>query len=410
MKDDSGLFDRLLRAPVLIKLREPLRGSFMPSVLPGRKEEARALASLLVPALLGDMASNVLVTGPPGSGKTSLTRFVCQELHKKAQELEMQVFIVHVDCAQVDTHYRLLSMLANHFIEDWSKRIPFTGWPTEEVLAVLQESLKGREGAFVIVLDGADHLVSKSGAESLYALSQLQDEMTSMRITIVSTALGVGFEDSMDTTLRRKMHQERVVLGAYDSAALISLLRARANLALEAGAAPDDVLGHIAASSSGDAAFALGVLRCSAELAEREHAGGLSLDHVKRALAKVRFDTVADALRSSSTQHKLVLLSTIIATEATGETLRGLTTGEVYAAYTDLATELSVDVLTQRRFTDLLSELQLVGVLSANVVSKGRYGRTKEIRLTSPRAGTMAVLGDDPVLGPAIGPGRSVEA
>ncbi|ERH02641.1 MAG: orc1/cdc6 family replication initiation protein [Halonotius sp. J07HN6] len=56
-------------------------------------------------------------------------------------------------------------------------------------------------------------------------------------------------------------------------------------------------------------------------------------------------------------------------------------------------------MLTQRRVTDLISELDMLGIVNAVVVSKGRYGRTKEMSLSVPLEETEAVLLSDSRLG-----------
>lgn len=62
-----------------------------------------------------------------------------------------------------------------------------------------------------------------------------------------------------------------------------------------------------------------------------------------------------------------------------------------------------MDVLTQRRVTDLISELDMLGILQARVISKGRYGRTKEIQMSVPLDETKNVLREDAVLEPIVG-------
>jgi cell division control protein 6 len=47
--------------------------------------------------------------------------------------------------------------------------------------------------------------------------------------------------------------------------------------------------------------------------------------------------------------------------------------------YKEIAPVLDIDVLTHRRITDLISELNMLGVINTRVVSRGRYGRTKEM-------------------------------
>ena len=42
--------------------------------------------------------------------------------------------------------------------------------------------------------------------------------------------------------------------------------------------------------------------------------------------------------------------------------------------------------LTQRRVSDIIAEFDMLGIINARVISKGRYGRTKEIELAVPKS------------------------
>ena len=59
----------------------------------------------------------------------------------------------------------------------------------------------------------------------------------------------------------------------------------------------------------------------------------------------------------------------------------GIQTGDVYSIYEDKCKECGLHPLTQRRISDLLSELDMMGVINAKIISLGRYGRTRQIRL-----------------------------
>jgi cell division control protein 6 len=117
----------------------------MPEILPHREKEITDLASILVPALRSETPSNVFIYGKTGTGKTAVTKFVGEELLKKGSETNRKVNFIYINCEIVDTQYRLLQNLANHFIDDWSERIPFTGWPTDEVFAKLKQRIE-RQG------------------------------------------------------------------------------------------------------------------------------------------------------------------------------------------------------------------------------------------------------------------------
>ena len=56
-----------------------------------------------------------------------------------------------------------------------------------------------------------------------------------------------------------------------------------------------------------------------------------------------------------------------------------IATGDVYSEYKDMCKDLEMSELTQRRVSGLISELDMLGVINAKVISKGRYGRTRQI-------------------------------
>ena len=52
--------------------------------------------------------------------------------------------------------------------------------------------------------------------------------------------------------------------------------------------------------------------------------------------------------------------------------------------YQDVCDQTKTDALTQRRISDILAEIDMLGLINAKVISKGRHGRTREIRLSVP--------------------------
>ncbi|HLE95808.1 MAG TPA: cell division control protein Ccd6, partial [Candidatus Thermoplasmatota archaeon] len=197
---------------------------------------------------------------------------------------------------------------------------------------------------------------------------------------------------------KSSLGEEEIIFPPYDASQLKDILIQRAAIAIKDGALEESVIpvcAALAAQEHGDARRALDLLRVAAEIAERENVRTVTEKHVRKAQNKIELDRVTEVVRTLPTQSKLVLLATILLEEA-GE--KGLITGEVYDTYRELCQATGVDVLTQRRVTDLISELDMLGILQARVISKGRYGRTKEIMMSVPLAETKAVLKEDPVL------------
>ena len=57
---------------------------------------------------------------------------------------------------------------------------------------------------------------------------------------------------------------------------------------------------------------------------------------------------------------------------------------ECCICYTHNCTISNQRPITQRRISDIIAELDMYGILNVKVISKGRYGRTREISLAIP--------------------------
>jgi len=59
-------------------------------------------------------------------------------------------------------------------------------------------------------------------------------------------------------------------------------------------------------------------------------------------------------------------------------------TGDIYSYYQELCRKVNIEILTQRRVSDIIAEFDMLGLITARVISKGRQGRTREIKLAIP--------------------------
>jgi len=383
----------------MFRNKEVLRPSYTPDELPHRSQQISQLATVLVAALRGETPSNVFIYGKTGTGKTACARYVGNQLRKTAHEMNRNADYIYINCEVVDTQYRVLTHIANHFIHDWNDRIPFTGWPTDEVYAKLRQKIDEKEGATVIILDEIDKLVFKSGDDVLYNLSRINDDLKKAKVSVIGISNDLKFTDFLDPRVRSSLGEEEIIFPPYDAEQLKDILVQRAGVAFKPEALDGAVIplcAALAAQEHGDARRALDLLRVAAELAERDGSKVVTEKHVRKAQNKIELDRVTEVVRTLPTQSKLVLLAIISGEENQAES--GLTTGEVYDIYRAACEQCHVDVLTQRRVTDLISELDMLGIVNAKVISKGRYGRTKEIAMSVPIEETKAVLREDPLL------------
>ncbi|ERG95922.1 Cdc6/Cdc18 family protein [Haloquadratum walsbyi] len=277
--------------------------------------------------------------------------------------------------------------------------VPMTGWPTDRVYSTFFDAVDYKERVAVIMLDEVDKLVEKSGDDTLYNLSRMNSELDNSRISIMGISNDLKFTDFLDPRVKSSLGEEEIVFPPYDANQLRDILQYRANSSFKDDALTDDVIplcAAFAAQEHGDARRALDLLRTAGELAERTQTNTVEEEHVRQAQDKIELDRVIEVVRTLPTQSKIVLYSTILL-EKNG--VHSINTGEVFNIYKRLCEELDTDVLTQRRVTDLISELDMLGIVNAIVVSKGRYGRTKEISLSVPIEETETVLLSDSRLG-----------
>ena len=394
---ESDIFGRLLKSDGLFIDREAMRHTYIPSVLPHRLKEINDIASVMVPALRGETPSNIFIYGKTGTGKTAVTKFVGQQLINKGKETGKSVNFIYINCEIVDTQYRLLQNITNHFISEWSERVPFTGWPTDEVYSKLIKLIDKNGGVTVIILDEVDKL---KGDEALYNLSRINSTLKNSKVSIIGISNDLRFTEILDPRVRSSLGEENMIFPPYDAGEIKDILEQRAIIALKPNSLDDDVIplcSALAAQEHGDARRALDLLRISAELAERKNSKKISRKFVKSAQNKIEVDRILEVVRTLPSQSKTILLSVILQEKHNKNSgIRGaITTGEVYEIYKELCKKIRTDSLTQRRVADLISELDMLGIITARVISKGRYGRTREINVSSSSEEILKILKED---------------
>jgi len=381
----GNIFDKALGRATLFRNKEHLRHSHQPTNLPHRDREIEQLTFNLVEALNGQIPSNMILYGVTGAGKTAVTSFVCNQLVEKGRQIDRDVFAITVNCRQIDTQYRVLTHLGNSMLEAHEvDEIPFTGWPTDRVLGELVRRMEKRAGVYIIVLDEIDHLVRKAGDDLLYNLTNLNSSLKAARCCVIGISNDLKFTDFLDPRVRSRLGQQDVVFNPYDADQLRDILVQRSSSALHPEALEDGVIGlcaALAAQEHGDARCALDLLRVSTEKAEHEGTNTVAIRHVRTAQSQIEADQITPVVHSLPTQQKLVL-SAILLTERSGA--RGVQTGEVYDVYDQACHHVGKAPLTARRVSMLISNLDMLGLITARTVSRGRYGRTKEIHSSLP--------------------------
>jgi archaeal cell division control protein 6 len=369
------IFLKAKQGRALFQNHDALSTEYVPDKLPFREGQIKQVAEILAPSLHGSKPSNLLLYGKTGTGKTAVARLVVEKL--QAQGLSKSIVTCYVNSRIASTEYRTLAKIAESLPLEDGERIPGTGLSIGTVLDRIFRSIKSGRVHFILVLDEIDYLVNAYGDDILYQLTRAGEHVEPGFFTIIGISNDLKFKDELDPRVLSSLGEEELVFPPYTTEELYAILAARAKIAFKAGVVPAAVINLCAAlagSEHGDARRAVDLLRVSGEIAEREAMHQVTEDCIRKASERVESNRIEDALRSLPIQNKLVLM--------TASRFRdGTNTGDLYVAYEGLARKLGIEALTQRRVSGILAELDLLGLVEAAVVSKGRRGRTKRIRL-----------------------------
>lgn len=383
------IFRRAKEGRALFQNRDALSSEYVPDKLPFRESQIRQVAQILAPALHGSKPSNLLLYGKTGTGKTAVARLVVDKLH--AQDVSRQIATCYVNSRIASTEYRTLAKIAESLPLREDERIPGTGLSIGTVLDRIFHAIKDSKVHFILVLDEIDYLVNAYGDDILYQFTRAGEHVGPGFFTIVGISNDLKFKDELDPRVLSSLGEEELVFPPYTTEELHAILTARAKIAFRPGVVPDAVLNLCAAlagSEHGDARRAVDLLRVAGEIAERGGMREVTEDCIRKASERVESNRIEDALRSLPIQNKLVLLTA-------SRFADGTNTGDLYVAYDSITRRLGIEALTQRRVSGILAELDLLGLLEAAVVSKGRRGRTKRIRLLIPATTLSKVMAEE---------------
>jgi len=371
--------DYLKREPIFLN-KKALQTDYTPNTIPHRNDQINSLASILAPLLRTEKPSNVFIYGKTGTGKTLVTKYVTEQIMNVVRENNLKIKLVYLNCKLkrvADTEYRVIVQLASEF----GINIPSTGLPTDEVYKLFLKKVDEEEKIIVLVLDEMDQLIKKAGDGILYNLTRLNSELKNVDFSIIGISNDLLFMDNVDPRIKSSLNEEELVFPPYNAVQIQDILKQRCREAFKEGKVLEGVIekcSAYAAREHGDARRALELLRVAGELAERKNKINITVEDIDESEEKIEKDKVIEVVHTQPKQFQITLLSIL---DVLDKNNKEVYTGDIYEVYRGLCYNIGIKPLTQRRVSDIIAELDMLGIINARVISKGRYGRTREIKL-----------------------------
>ena len=379
----SDPIDRLLDAAEsgksIIKNRDILHFTFIPDTIQHRDSEQEQVTQSLLPILKKSRPSNLLVYGKTGTGKTLVVRKVLSKIQDRVEKSNFPIKLVYSNSKEETTLYGLLVSFGRQ-LELTDKELPTTGLAIGEVFKRILNNIDEKKLNVIFVIDEIDYLaqlISKTGKDILYQLTRANERLKQGSLTLVGISNDLTFKEKLDPRVISSLGEEEIVFTNYNVDQIKKILGERIDQAFIPNSVSESALNLCAALAGGehgDARRAIDLVRVAGEIAERQQSDVVSKEHVREASQKIEENKEETSLKSYPLHEKLVILAIIKA--------GGSSTGEIYSSYKALCKTVGRDELTQRRVTQILSEIELSGIISGRLINQGIHGRTKKYKLT----------------------------
>nr|WP_254547263.1 orc1/cdc6 family replication initiation protein [Halomarina sp. BND7] len=332
----------------------------------GRDEQLQEVTKMLRVALGDNRPPNLFLYGPSGTGKSLITKAVCNNINRICESRDIRFGTIEVNCQDLDTLgvavYELASRAADK--AGVEVEVPKYGVATKEKWDELYRIINENFDSAVFVLDELDMLVGRRDKKEpafsrlLYQLSRAgaNDELTA-HISVVAISNDTKMMESVGSRALSSFTPEDVHFDDYDANQLQAILRRRKDAFFD-DVIDEDVIplaAAFAAQTHGDARKAIDLIRVAGELAEREGDDRICEEHVREAQDKVEKNRVLEVVRGISTQKKLCLYATAAVAAETADGSARSTTG--YRVYQFLTDSLDTDQYHQETYVNKMKEL-----------------------------------------------------
>ncbi|WP_461461079.1 Cdc6/Cdc18 family protein [Methanobrevibacter sp.] len=370
MKDN--IFTNMDRGNTVFKDKSPLSHKFLPEQLPHRDDQITMIAKYWIDALDNVTPSDVTIYGKTGTGKTAAAKFAQKQLLEAAQDNNIFINVEYIRCTDYTTEYQVLAQLCQRLGRD----VPYRGWTKGEIIntfrEVLNQEVNGKKLILIIILDEVDILLEKDGDGLLYTLTRTEN------VSVLSISNYLDFKKFIKPRVMSSLRDKEIVFPPYRADQLADILNERSEMSFNENVLKEDVIplcSAMAAKEEGDARYALDLLSTAGDIADENDSSEIIGDYVIAAKNRIEHNKVTDIINTLPTQQQRVLESVLILTQNKEE----ISSGKLYETYKEVS---KGDSVTYRRIFDFINELEMLGIISTNTVSRGRgKGRTNIIKL-----------------------------
>ena len=349
---------------------------WVPETFKHRSTQMETLKYALRPAVRGSRPLNVIARGPPGTGKTTSTQILFDEL-----TAQTDVQAVRVNCQVDSTRYAVFSRL---FAAIFDYEPPSSGISFKKLFSQITDKLVERDEVLVVALDDVNYLFYESEAsDTLYSLLRAHEAHSGAKVGVicVSSDLELDVIDALDTRVQSVFRPEEVYFNKYGQAEIVDILDERVERGFNEGVVGPTVLDRVAeltAEQGGDLRVGIDLLRRAGMNAEMRASRSVELEDVESAYDKSKYVHLSQRLQELSDSERALV--EVIADHD------GQMAGDIYEAFTDESG------LGYTRYSEIINKLDQLGIIDADYTDVDGRGRSRELTLNYDAAAVLERL------------------
>ena len=380
------LLDKADQGHLIIKNPNVLRHDYIPNRILHRDKQQELVTQSLIPLYQKSIPPNLLVYGKPGTGKTLVVKKVLKQIQDRVDKNSYQIKIAITNAKDQSNLYNVLVDLGRQLglkpkkTPDDKLWLPSTGLSISEVFNRILYIVEKKQINTVFVIDEIDHLaklVDKTGKDILYSITRANLKLKNGSLSLVGISNDVRFKEELDPRVISTLSEEEIVFPSYATNEIKEILEDRIPIAFEKNVVSVGALNlcaSMACRQHGDARRAIKLLNVAAKTAELNQNEEITDEHVRLASQRIEVDKESQQLNAFSLHEKLLVITIMKSPN--------ISTGDIYSAYKSLCKIIHQNELTQRRVTQMLSEIELSGLISGRMIHQGIHGNTKKFNLT----------------------------
>ncbi len=372
---------------------------YTPSLILHREKEMAELAFRMNNPFQGKPVKNTIIYGYSGTGKTLIAKHLANEITKKT----FDVLTCYVRMKGAQSEYKAVNKVSMALMNtEYDGRSPTSIY--NRIFSYIKQL---SEKYVVFIIDEIDSITQNIDSFLDAFLRPYENfDLGEKEVSVIFISNKMTFPEKLSLGTKSSFAcMDKLVFSPYNALQLRDILVERAEKGLNEGTYEDTVVPLCAAYGAkehGDARRTIELFGKSASIAEKEGSSKILEKYVTEAREVIEFEGISQVLKTLPVQAKAVALAIAIDTAKRDESVKSATyvdnlptTSSIYTEYKNVCNRIGMEILTQRRIRDFLDEFESMGLLHAEVVYKGRYGRNRHVELIVPASIVEKVITND---------------